>query len=364
MSGDFRFVDDAGERSRAQRGRDPARQRSRAQRPVRRDRRAQRPRRDRPPSRSITTRVRAFNRVMRPAGANSTPGARRPRSRPRGSRRCATACARAAACRVADSVLQRRRRRRQRHRGRAGDRRERWRAAAAPKRSILFVWHTGEEQGLLGSDWFTDHPTVPRDSIVAQLNIDMIGRGGADRHRRAAGPTYLQLIGSRRLSTRARRPDRVGERRRASTASTSTTRSTRTGIREQLLLPQRSLHVRPLRHPHHVLHDRQPPGLPPGHGRAAVHRLRQDGAGRALHADVARTVANLDHRVVVDKPKPDPEGVCSSRGRLEGVPRGPGHRAPPADPISLPSPQMARALPCWQVPGPKKSHDLGPDCTP
>ena len=57
-----------------------------------------------------------------------------------------------------------------------------------PKRSILFVWHTGEELGLLGSDCFTHHPTVPRDSIVAQLNIDMIGRGGAGGHRRAAAP--------------------------------------------------------------------------------------------------------------------------------------------------------------------------------
>ncbi|HXY69338.1 MAG TPA: M28 family peptidase, partial [Gemmatimonadales bacterium] len=35
-----------------------------------------------------------------------------------------------------------------------------------PKRSVLFVWHTGEELGLFGSTWFTDHPTVPRDSIV------------------------------------------------------------------------------------------------------------------------------------------------------------------------------------------------------
>jgi len=44
------------------------------------------------------------------------------------------------------------------------------------RRSLLFVWHTGEEKGLLGSTWFTDHPTVPIDSIVAQLNADMVGR--------------------------------------------------------------------------------------------------------------------------------------------------------------------------------------------
>jgi hypothetical protein len=58
---------------------------------------------------------------------------------------------------------------------------EAWtRMPVKPKRSALFVWHTGEEEGLLGSQWFTTHPTVPIDSIVAQLNADMIGRNGAD----------------------------------------------------------------------------------------------------------------------------------------------------------------------------------------
>lgn len=50
-----------------------------------------------------------------------------------------------------------------------------------PRRSVLFVWHTAEEKGLLGSEYFADHPTVPIDSIVAHINLDMIGRrGGAD----------------------------------------------------------------------------------------------------------------------------------------------------------------------------------------
>lgn len=71
---------------------------------------------------------------------------------------------------------------------------------ARPRRSLLFVWHTGEEKGLLGSRWFADHPTVPRDSIVAQLNLDMVGRGDA-RDLPVGGPAYLQLVGSRRLST-------------------------------------------------------------------------------------------------------------------------------------------------------------------
>src|SRR5204863_6539498 len=82
-------------------------------------------------------------------------------------------------------------------------------SAPRPRRSILFVWHTGEEAGLLGSSWFTDHPTVPRDSIVAQLNMDMVGRGAAsdetgrtkDGAPLLGGPRYLQLVGSRRLST-------------------------------------------------------------------------------------------------------------------------------------------------------------------
>jgi hypothetical protein len=50
--------------------------------------------------------------------------------------------------------------------------------AAPPRRSILFVWHGAEEKGLLGSAYFTSQPTVPIDSIVAQINSDMIGRRG------------------------------------------------------------------------------------------------------------------------------------------------------------------------------------------
>ena len=69
-----------------------------------------------------------------------------------------------------------------------------------PRRSILFVWHTAEERGLLGSKWFTDHPTVPRDSIVTQINIDQIGRGRADEIP-GGGSDYLAVVGSFRLST-------------------------------------------------------------------------------------------------------------------------------------------------------------------
>ena len=69
-----------------------------------------------------------------------------------------------------------------------------------PRRSILLISHAAEEIGLLGSRWFTDHPTVPRDSIVAEIDVDMIGRGDATDLPKG-GPGYLEVVGSRRLST-------------------------------------------------------------------------------------------------------------------------------------------------------------------
>lgn len=64
-----------------------------------------------------------------------------------------------------------------------------------PKRSTLFVWHTGEEAGLVGSAFFTRNPTVPMDSVVAQINIDMIGRG-RDGDLPGGSPDYLGVVGS------------------------------------------------------------------------------------------------------------------------------------------------------------------------
>ena len=54
-----------------------------------------------------------------------------------------------------------------------------------PKRSLLFIWHAGEERGLYGSRYFADYPTVALDKIVAQLNIDMIGRNRDDKTERS-----------------------------------------------------------------------------------------------------------------------------------------------------------------------------------
>jgi Zn-dependent M28 family amino/carboxypeptidase len=74
-----------------------------------------------------------------------------------------------------------------------------------PRRSILFVWHTGEEKGLWGSEYFTRYPTVPLKQVVTQLNIDMIGRSkkAGDTNplnRMLTGPDEIYVIGSRMMS--------------------------------------------------------------------------------------------------------------------------------------------------------------------
>ncbi len=186
-----------------------------------------------------------------------------------------------------------------------------------PKRSILFIWHVAEELGLFGSQYFTDHPTVPRDSIVAELNMDMVGRGstndftgvtkaGAAIH---GGDGYVQLVGARRLSTElGDLVERVNVKQRL-------------GMRFDYSLdadghPQniycRSDHYEYARY-----------GIPivffTTGGHADYHQVtdepqyidyrRMTQISRLVHSS-AVAVANLDHRVVVDKPKPNPRGQC------------------------------------------------------
>src|SRR5262249_27240291 len=67
-----------------------------------------------------------------------------------------------------------------------------------PRRSLLFVWHTGEESGLLGSRFFADYPSIPLDHIVAQLNMDMIGRNRDDKPQEA---NTVYPVGSDRISS-------------------------------------------------------------------------------------------------------------------------------------------------------------------
>ena len=181
-------------------------------------------------------------------------------------------------------------------------------ASVKPKRSLLFVWHTGEEKGLLGSRWFTDHPTVPRDSIVAQINIDMVGRGAA-ADLAAGGPRYLQLVGSRRLSTE------LGDltetvNRGEPMPFTFDYAFDANGHPENIYC--RSDHYNYARYGIPVVFLTT--GLHGDYHQVTDEPQYIDYPHMARIAtfvrDLAQRVADLDHRPVVDKPKPDPMGSC------------------------------------------------------
>ena len=70
-------------------------------------------------------------------------------------------------------------------------------AGQGPRRSILFLLNSGEEEGLLGSEYYTGHPVFPLAQTVADLNIDMVGR--TDKAHQGK-PSYVYIIGSDRLS--------------------------------------------------------------------------------------------------------------------------------------------------------------------
>ena len=67
-----------------------------------------------------------------------------------------------------------------------------------PKRSVMFVWHSGEEDGLHGSRYMSDHPVLPIEQMVAMLNLDMVGRNRCDD---VAQANTVYLVGSERIST-------------------------------------------------------------------------------------------------------------------------------------------------------------------
>jgi hypothetical protein len=83
-----------------------------------------------------------------------------------------------------------------------------------PKRSILFVWHCGEEKGLWGSEYFNKFPTVDIKQVIAQLNIDMIGRSldpnnitkcdkpGKPCDEELSGANAIYVIGSNMMSSK------------------------------------------------------------------------------------------------------------------------------------------------------------------
>jgi hypothetical protein len=181
-----------------------------------------------------------------------------------------------------------------------------------PKRSLIFIWQIGEEKGLWGSQWFTNHPTVPRDSIVADLNLDMVGRGEAtdvtgrdkDNHELTGANNYLQLVGSRRLSTEL---GDIAEQVSASEPVPFKFDYSMDANGHPQNIYCRSDHANYARY-----------GIPviffTTGGHADYHQvtdepeyIQYDHMARVdkLVYDIAVKVGNLDHRVVVDKTKPD-----------------------------------------------------------
>jgi Zn-dependent M28 family amino/carboxypeptidase len=79
-------------------------------------------------------------------------------------------------------------------------------ATTQPKRSLMIIFHAGEELGLLGSRYNTDYkPAVPLNDIVADLNIDMIGRsrlaGDTDeKDKNLTDANTVYLVGADRIS--------------------------------------------------------------------------------------------------------------------------------------------------------------------
>jgi len=69
-----------------------------------------------------------------------------------------------------------------------------------PKRSVVFVWHTGEEAGLNGSRYNADFPVVPLEKVQAQLNMDMVGRDDCDNVEGDYSNTVF-IVGADRIST-------------------------------------------------------------------------------------------------------------------------------------------------------------------
>src|SRR5690348_16841239 len=186
-----------------------------------------------------------------------------------------------------------------------------------PKRSMLFVWHVGEEKGLLGSRYFTDHPTVPRDSIVAQLNMDMVGRGDAyDETGRTkagvpihGGDHYLQLVGSRRLSTEL--GDLIEKVNKEDHHNMVLDYSIDANGHPANIYC-RSDHYEYARYGIPITFFTT--GLHSDYHQVTDEPEYIDYAHMARVAnfveDIAVHVADMDYRPVVDHPKPDPKGVC------------------------------------------------------
>jgi hypothetical protein len=68
-----------------------------------------------------------------------------------------------------------------------------------PRRSVVFLANSGEEKGLWGSEYYTDHPIYPLDKTTVNLNIDMIGRSDPDR--KPDTLNYIYVVGDDKISS-------------------------------------------------------------------------------------------------------------------------------------------------------------------
>ncbi len=73
-------------------------------------------------------------------------------------------------------------------------------AGVGPQRSVMILHVTGEEKGLLGSRYYSDHPTWPMDKTIANVNADMIGRIDNDYQKTNDGD-YIYIIGASIISS-------------------------------------------------------------------------------------------------------------------------------------------------------------------
>ncbi|HKV39830.1 MAG TPA: M28 family peptidase [Blastocatellia bacterium] len=187
-------------------------------------------------------------------------------------------------------------------------------AMERPKRSILIVFHTGEELGLFGSEYNTDYsPVVPLKDIVADFNIDMIGRSrpaGDDDVRDAhlTDERSIYIIGADKLSSElnkiSEQTDEVTARMRFD--------YTYNNDNDPERFYYRSDHYNYAKH-----------GIPIIFYFTGVHRDYHEPSDKVDKIDfpkmerIARMVfatgwrvANLDHRLAVDKkPEPDDDGA-------------------------------------------------------
>lgn len=70
----------------------------------------------------------------------------------------------------------------------------------APRRTMVFLIVSGEEKGLLGSDYYSEHPIYPMDKTTVDLNTDMVGRVDTERQTNDS-LNYVYVIGHDKLST-------------------------------------------------------------------------------------------------------------------------------------------------------------------